>query len=90
MQSKVDVTDKLTAVFKLQLELEATHEKAAAREAELGQQLQQARQDRKEMEAKLAGLDLNKMQVPLVPCSSASLQLNGQHEKCVCSCCPDP
>ena len=63
VQSKVDVTDKLTAVFKLQSELEAVREQAAERETELRDEVQQARRDRKEMEAKLAGLDLAKMEV---------------------------
>ena len=81
MQSKVDVADKLTTVFKLQSELEATREKAAVREAELNEEVQQARRDRKEMEAKLAGLDLSQMQVALANCCmSAAI---GSSEYCV-------
>lgn len=55
--------DKLTAVLKLQSQLDAAREQAAQREAELRDELQQVRRDKKELEAKFVGLDLNKMEV---------------------------
>ncbi|KAL0049666.1 hypothetical protein WJX82_007177 [Trebouxia sp. C0006] len=54
--------DKLTAVLKLQSQLDAAREQAAQREAELRDELQQVRRDKKELEAKFVGLDLNKME----------------------------
>ena len=63
MQSKAQEADKLTAVLRLQSELEAAREQAAQREEELRGEVQQVRRDKKEVEAKLGGLDLNQMEV---------------------------
>ncbi|DBA96689.1 TPA: hypothetical protein ACH3X1_015539 [Trebouxia sp. C0004] len=62
IQSRTEDTDKLTAILRLQSELDLAREQAAQREAELQDELQQARRDKKELEAKFAGLDLNKME----------------------------
>ena len=65
MQTKTEDADKLTAVLKLESEIEAVREHAAEHEVELQNELQQVRRDKKELEAKLAGLDLNQMEVCL-------------------------
>ena len=63
LQAKNEDADKLTAVLKVESELESVRELAAQHESELQGELQQARREKKEMEAKLAGLDLNQMEV---------------------------
>lgn len=67
MQSRAEGADKLAAVLKLESELESVHEQAAQHESELRQELQQARRDKQEAEAKLGGLDLNQMEVQHSP-----------------------
>ncbi len=63
VQCKTEEADKLTAVLKLQSQLDSAREQAAQREAELRDELQQVRRDKKELEAKFGGLDLNEMEV---------------------------
>ena len=63
LQTKAAEADKLTAVLHLETQLDATREQAAQHEAELRCEMQQARRERKELEAQLAGLDLKKMEV---------------------------
>ncbi len=80
VQSKTEEADKLTAVLKLQSQLDSAREQAAQREAELRDEVQQVRRDKKELEAKFAGLDLNKMEVcfrasaPVTPTAVTALQ----------------
>lgn len=66
-QPKAEASDKLAAMLKLECELEAVREQAAQHEDELRTELQQARRDKQEAEAKLGGLDLNKMKVQPTP-----------------------
>ena len=61
-QSTTEEADKLTAVLKLQSQLNLAREQAAQREAELRDELQQVTCDKKELEAKSAGLDLSNME----------------------------
>ena len=63
VQSRAEAADKLAAVLKLESELEAVREQAAQHEVELRQELQQARRDKQEAEAKLGGLDPKQMEV---------------------------
>lgn len=63
LQAKLEDADKLTAVLKVESQLEAVRELAAQHASELQGELQQVRREKKEMEAKLAGLDLNQMEV---------------------------
>ena len=62
LQSKGEGADKLAAVLKLESELQSVREQAAEHEAELRQELQQARRDKQEAMAKLGGLDLQQME----------------------------
>ena len=62
-QAKAEGGDKLAAVLKLESELQAVREQAAEHESELRQELQQARRDKQQAEAKLGGLDLAQMEV---------------------------
>lgn len=66
-QAKADGGDKLAAVLKVESELQAVREQAAEHESELRQELQQARRDKQQAEAKLGGLDLTHMEVCNVP-----------------------
>lgn len=66
-QAKADGGDKLAAVLKLESELQAVREQAAEHESELRQELQHARRDKQQAEAKLGGLDLTQMEVCCVP-----------------------
>ena len=63
LQTKTEDADKLRAVLKLESQVESVREHAARHEAELRDELQQVRRDKKELEAKLAGLDLTQMEV---------------------------
>ena len=72
LQTKNEDADKLTAVLKVESQLESVRELAAQHESELQDELQQVRREKKEMEAKLAGLDLNQMEVC---CYSSSILL---------------
>ncbi len=63
IQSRTEEADKLTAVLRLQSQLDLAREQAAQREAELRDEVQQVRRNKKELEAKFAGLDLNKVEV---------------------------
>ena len=63
VQTKAAEAPKLTAVLHLEAQLDTAREQAAQHEAELQCELQQARRERKEMEAQLAGLDVNQMEV---------------------------
>ena len=72
VHSKAKGADKLTAVLQLQCELEAAREQAAQREGELREELQQVRRDKQEMEARLGGLDVNKMEVYCYCCHSSA------------------
>lgn len=63
VHAKAEEADKLTAVLKLESELESVRDQAAQHEAELRDELQQVRREKMEMEAKLGGLDLNQMEV---------------------------
>ena len=54
-------------MLKLESELQAVREQAAERESELRQELQQARRDKQQAEAKLGGLDLTQMEVCCAP-----------------------
>lgn len=61
--ARAEGADKLAAMLRLESELEAVREHAAQHEAELKEELQQARRDKQEAEAKLGGLDLKQMEV---------------------------
>ncbi len=63
IQSRTEEADKLTAVLRLQSQLDLAREQAAQRETELRDEVQQVRRNKKELEAKFAGLDLNKVEV---------------------------
>ena len=71
-QARGEGGDKLAAVLKLESELQALREHTAQHEAELRQELQQARRDKQQAEAKLAGLDLTQMEVGCLSQSTTS------------------
>lgn len=50
-------------MLELEAELAGSREEAAQREAELREQLERLRHDKKEVEARTAGVDLRQMQV---------------------------
>ena len=70
VQAKTEGADKLAAILRLQSEVEAVRENAAQHEAELKEELQQARRDKQEAQAKLGGLDLKQMEVGTPPLTS--------------------
>lgn len=65
--ARAEGADKLAAILRLESELEAVREHAAQHEAELKEELQRARRDKQEAEAKLGGLDLKQMEVGSTP-----------------------
>lgn len=50
-------------MLKVESELQAVREQAAEHESELRQELQQARRDKQQAEARLGGVDLTQMEV---------------------------
>lgn len=84
-QGRGEGGDKLAAMLKLESELQALREHSAEHEAELRLELQQARRDKQQAEAKLAGLDLTQMEVGCVT-DYPSCGRKRTARACVCVC----